>query len=127
MTPDVAVKGEVKLGANVIEAGGAVTTNLVTLFDRFDNVANDAAYTVEASISGSSLLFYENNEEEYSYQTFEGYKALRFTSKNTSGNNALSFAVKDISGNTLFTIPASVTVVPKIEFTISPLHTSVLV
>lgn len=127
VTPDVAMRGEVKLGANIVEAGGAVTTNLVTLYDRFDNVANADAYTVDASISGSSLLFYENNEEEYSYQTFEGYKALRFLSKNTSGQNTVNFAVKDITGETLFSIPSTVTVVPKIEYSVSPLHTSVVV
>lgn len=51
IAPDVAVKGNIQVGSTVLESKGAITTNIVTLYDRFNNPASGELYNLEGKIS----------------------------------------------------------------------------
>lgn len=127
LLPDVATTGDIILGSNIIEKGGAVSTSVITLYDRFGNVANGEMYTLSWDISGNSLRFYENDNTSYEIPTLEGYKAFRMVSTNREGNATITFDIQNAWWENMFEVTKQVQVVPSINFSISALHTNVYV
>jgi hypothetical protein len=49
---ETATKIETRLGTNIIETGGNISTHMVSILDRYDNAANGDVYTIAMSLDG---------------------------------------------------------------------------
>jgi hypothetical protein len=94
--PEIAQEVDMNLSTTLMEAGGSITTHLASLLDEYENLAQGEIYTLELSLTGESLVFDENGEQEIVYNTVEGYKAFQLRSTDQSGNTTLRFRLKDM-------------------------------
>ncbi len=125
--PSQAVKAQFTLWTSILEQGGVISTNAITLLDAFDNPTIWELYSIEATINWNSLVFNENEKEKLEFQTVEWYRAFRLKSKNSSGTNTLQFNVKDNTKKSLFSQNINIEVLKEIKLDIQPLQSEVKV
>jgi hypothetical protein len=54
-----------------MEFNGAVTSNVVSVLDKFDNIIIGRPYTLDIEIEGESIVFEHNNEKQSSNPVIE--------------------------------------------------------
>ncbi|MCP4523052.1 MAG: hypothetical protein GY828_02425, partial [Candidatus Gracilibacteria bacterium] len=92
---------KIDLGANMLQTGGAVSSNVVTILDKFDNPVIGTTYTVDINVSGNGLVFQNSGETSSSTQVIEGYKIFRLMTTDTKGKHSVDITLKDLGGNIL--------------------------
>lgn len=115
--PDVAVKIDPQLSTNIMEKGWVITTHVFSLYDQFDNPTIGEIYTIEAQISGNSIVF-ENGQKTQTFQVYDGYRAFRLKSTPIAWNANITFTLK-LAEKTIDTKTRSLSVVDKIEFVLT--------
>ncbi len=114
--PDIAVKIEPKLSTNLMEKGWVITTHVFSIYDQYNNPAAGEVYTVEAEISGNSVVF-EDGTKKQTFQLYDAYKAFRLKTTPLAGNSNITFTLK-YAEKTLSTQTLPISVVDKIDFDI---------
>ncbi|PID86452.1 hypothetical protein CSB08_00530 [Candidatus Gracilibacteria bacterium] len=99
--PEEPFELDIKLGSSIIENGGNITTNLVTILDKFGNIVSGKHLNLDINIGSNVLVFKENGKSDISYKLYEGYKAFRLQSTDSEINNTnkIRFTLKDSDGN----------------------------
>lgn len=118
IAPEVATRADISLGTNIISDGGNVSTNLISLYDMYDNVTIWNIYSVEGTIQGDGVLFYENNSKSLSFSTLEWYRAFRLKSTDTAWFNTLEFVFKDDTWKKLFEVSKNIRVIDDLSLSI---------
>ncbi|USN58023.1 MAG: hypothetical protein H6767_06840 [Candidatus Peribacteria bacterium] len=97
-----------------MQTGGNITTNIVTIFDQYDNPVTGQYFTLKLSLDDDILSFKENNSQELELTTFEGYRAFQLQSGNDTGE--LEFSAELIeNGRTLLTQTLPIEVLQSIQ------------
>ncbi len=125
--PNVATNINVDISASVAEAWWAITTNLFTIYDDYDNPTTGSLYRVEASIFGNGLEFSPSTEKNLSVETFEWYSPFRLKTTGSAGVNKITFDLFDADNNKITTITETVKVLDGIQLDISPSSEAVTV
>ncbi len=122
VTPDKAVKTDIWLGTTVLETGNVLTTHFVTIYDKYNNVANWEYYNIEWSITWNGLLFEETWEKTAKFQTLEWYRIFRLRSTNDEANNVLVFKIKDLSWNEILQTTKTIKTIKNLKLFVRPLQ-----
>ncbi|MCP4522586.1 MAG: hypothetical protein GY828_00005, partial [Candidatus Gracilibacteria bacterium] len=101
---------KIDLGANMLQNKGAVSSNVVTILDSFDNPVIGTTYTFDMEIVGNGIVFQSNNSQELSSEVIEGYKVFRLMTQDSVGKNSLNISLKNLEGETLLTESAEINV-----------------
>jgi hypothetical protein len=104
--------------ASVMESNWAVTSNVISILDKFDNIIIGRPYTLDVEIKGESIVFEHNKEKKSSNPVVEWYKIFRLLSEDTIGNNKIQFSLKDFTWNTILSDETDVKVVEEININI---------
>ncbi len=123
--PDTAVKIEPQLSTNLMEKWWVITTHVFSIYDQYDNPASGEFYTVEAEISGNSVVF-ENNQKKQTFQVYDAYRAFRLQSTPISGDSNITFRLK-LAEKILSEKVVSISVVDRIAFELSGLPSEIKV
>lgn len=78
--PSEARRIDLNLWTNIIQAGSNISTNYVTILDRFDNVVSWEFNDLNFSINWKSVVFNDSDSSELTATTFEGYRIFRLKS-----------------------------------------------
>ena len=84
---------DIKLWSSVLEKGWALTTNIVTIYDEYDNPVTWEFLDIDLKILGDSILFAENNEKNLSFNTIEWFRAFRLLSTDQASISRLQVDV----------------------------------
>lgn len=95
--PDLPSKLDLNLGTNYLQADSSVSTNYFTILDKFDNPTSGSFYDVKMSIDGKSLVFVDNDKDNFTTTTYEWYKIFRLKSNSKVWDNNLTISVLDSS------------------------------
>ena len=117
---DEAVKFEISTWASVLESDGAVSSNVLTILDKFDNPVVWKTNTLDIDIDWNSIVFEHNNETQSSSQVIEWYKIFRFKSLNDTWKNTVNFELKDFFWETILSDSIEVRVVENIFVKVIP-------
>lgn len=127
-TPSIPSQLDIQLGTSVSQTGGNLTTHLVSFLDRFGNVTSGDIYTLDMSISGGGVEFYDTRDDVFSTKTVEGYKIFRLNSTSREANSTINFSLKDASGETtLISESATIRSVEDIDIRITSLSEDIYV
>ncbi|MDD2870584.1 MAG: VCBS repeat-containing protein [Candidatus Gracilibacteria bacterium] len=121
LLPDVPNSVDMKLGTSVLETGGNITTNFVTIYDKYQNPVSGNFYDLEFKINGNSVSFLDTGSNKLTTSTYEGYKIFRLKSNNTSGKSIVNVTVLDDEGNKLANTNKTVDVYSDINLTVKPI------
>ncbi len=70
---------KIDLGTNILEKKWAISTNLVSIYDKFNNIIAWKSYDFNLNILGDSVMF-NNDSKKLEISTYEWYKAFRVKS-----------------------------------------------
>lgn len=120
-TPDTPYELDITLWTSIIENWWNITTNLVTVLDKFWNIVSWEFYNLDININWNSLKFEENWKSNISYKLYEWYKAFRLQSTTSVVNNVndISFSLKDKDNNTVLSKNVSVKTLSNIKLDIT--------
>lgn len=108
-SPAIPSSLDVELGTTISETGGNLTTHILTIFDRFENVVSGEVYNLDLKIDGDGLVFQETGDADISTSTIEWYKIFRTLSTDIADQNTLNFQLWDATGNLLVETSSSIT------------------
>jgi hypothetical protein len=54
-----------------LESKGSISTNIVSIYDKFDNIVDGDIYDFDLNILGSSVVFEANDTKKLKQTTFE--------------------------------------------------------
>jgi len=78
-------KIKVDLWTNILEKDWSISTNIISIYDKFDNIVLWEKYSFDLNILWNSIEFENNNSKNLKLSTYEWYKAFRIKSTNNSG------------------------------------------
>jgi len=125
--PEVASRIDVELWTTVSQTGGNLTTHIVTLKDKFDNIASWELYNLDMDISGGGLEFYDTKDESFSTKTVEWYKIFRLETTSRQASNSINFTLKNSSGQTLASTSKNIRTIDTIDIDIQSSSGSIIV
>ena len=117
--PDIASKIDTKIGSNILESNWAVTTNVITLLDKFWNPLVWERLTIESSIEWNSIGFVSSNTDTLTANVIEWYQLLRLESLNKTGISNLNIVVRDDGNKKLLETTQQIRVVDTIDISVS--------
>lgn len=121
--PDKASNIKIDNSTNIIETWWNITTNVLSIYDSYWNIASWDFYTIELSIDWKWLKFESsdnNNLKNQSYSLYDWYKLFKLISTNSSDLNNISYIVKDWNQKELFRETKQIKTVEKIYTVIKP-------
>lgn len=118
--PTVPSQLDVELGTTISETWGNLTTHILTILDRFENVVSGEVYNLDLEIDGDGLVFQETGDRDISTNTIEWYKIFRTLSTDETDQNTLNFQLRDPAGNTLVETSRSIDTLSDITIDIEP-------
>jgi len=99
--PEIPSKLDLNLGTNYLQNEWSISTNYVTILDKFNNPTSWTFYDVKMSIDWKSLVFVDNDKDNFTSTTYEGYKIFRLKSNSKIWENNISISILDSSWKTL--------------------------
>ncbi len=118
LLPEVADRLDINLWTSVIESGWVISTNFVTIYDKFDNPVEWEYFNLDFSLWGDSVVFSENNNKTFSTSTIEWYKIVRLQSTQTSGITQLNVSLKDSDAREILTASKQIKVLDEVNLLI---------
>lgn len=97
-----AIKFDLKLWSNLILSSWSTTTNLLTIYDKFDNPVVAKNYLIDLEIEWKSILFVNNDwttTNKISSNIFEWFKAFRIKSTDEIWKSNIVIKVTDLDKN----------------------------
>ena len=80
---------KIDLWTTVLGVGWNISTNLVSIYDRFNNIVVWETYKYDLNILWNSLEFESNNDNNIIFSSFEWFKAFRLKTLNKVGNSKI--------------------------------------
>ena len=122
--PEIADNLDISLWTTIIKSWWeSISTNLLTMVDKFGNPSAGHLYNIELSIDWNWLVFESNNEKNLSLSTIDWYKIFRLKSTDEEWENTLNIKMIDLDGNELFNLSEKIRVIDNIELTTELLPT----
>lgn len=120
----------ITLWSSVMETWNSITTNIVTIFDEFDNVVSGNMYNIDLKIDWNWILFNSNVENELNLNklhltTYEWYKTFDLVSTDEKSINTINFSIKNASWDEILKKSVQVKTVAKVYLFIQPLQTKI--
>lgn len=109
---------DLNLGTNILQIWWSVSTNFVTILDKFNNPVDWKFYDFKMSIDGDSLLFIDNDSDELNISTYEWYSIFRLKSTDEIGVDKLNIWLYDLEWNLLLSQNEKVSVFDEINITL---------
>lgn len=81
LLPDIVSKVDINLWTSTMESWWSISTNFISLYDKYDNPAIWTNYNIKFKISWDTVSFLWNSNKEYKTSTYEWYKVFRLESK----------------------------------------------
>ncbi len=91
---DIPTRMKVDLSTSIMETWGNITTHLLSLYDKYDNIAAWELYDLEVWIIWNWVKFIDSKLKS-KLNIFEGYKNFRLKSTNIEDTNTIQFILKD--------------------------------
>ncbi len=86
----------INLWTSVLEKNAWVSTNVVSVYDKFSNIVSSEIYDFDFNILWDSLVFEENDWKNLKQNTFEWFKAFRLKATDKPWNSRLRvYLIKD--------------------------------
>ncbi len=101
--PALPEKLDLKLWTNILERSWAISTNYITIYDRFDNPVIWELYNISLELKGDSIVFLVNNKDKINCSTIEWFRVFRLKSTDKDWLTNLKAYVKLNSGKNLET------------------------
>lgn len=108
--PEAPSKLDLNMWTNYLQTKGSVSTNYVTILDKFDNPVSWEFYDLKMNIDGKSLLFVDNDKTDFTTTTYEWYKIFRLKSTDKSGENSVNIWLYDKNWKLLLSTSKDITV-----------------
>ncbi len=118
---------QIQLWSTLIEAGWNITTNIISILDKFWNPVIWEFLDLDIDIDGAWLLFEENEKDNISLQVLEWYKVFRLQSTGSEWTNTIKVNVWDGFGKTLASAQSEIQVLDKIQTVLKPLDSNIRV
>ena len=127
LIPETPSRVEFWLGSTVLEAWNNISTNFVTIYDRYGNPTSGEFYDIELDVDGGSLNVYESKSDQYKVSTFEWYKVFRLISWEEDSQNTITARIYDLQWNKLVEWSTQMRVEKDIVLVAKPLSTNFMV
>lgn len=99
--PNSPEKIDLNLSTNFLQTGWAISTNFVTILDKFDNPVTWKFFDLKMKSDGNSVVFFDNDKSDFTTTTYEWYKIFRLKSTNKSGKDDIEISLIDDSWKVL--------------------------
>jgi len=93
--PNKPEKLDLNISTNFLQTGWAVSTNFVTILDKFDNPVSWNFYDLKMNIDWKSIVFLDNDKDSFNTSTYEWYKIFRLKSTNKFWENEVEIWLYD--------------------------------
>lgn len=103
-------KLDINLWANYLQTNWSISTNYVTILDKYNNPVSWNFYDLKMEVSGNNLVFVDNWKDNFSTSTYEWYKIFRLKSLNKLWESNLKVSLYDLDGNVLLSNTKKITV-----------------
>ncbi|MDD2907859.1 MAG: VCBS repeat-containing protein [Candidatus Gracilibacteria bacterium] len=113
--PSNPVKLDLNLSTNYLQKGGSLSTNYITILDKFDNPVSGEFYDLKMNIDGNSLLFVDNDKTDFTTTTYEGYKIFRLKTTDKSGKSTVNISLNSTDGKLLLSTSKDVNVLDSFQ------------
>ncbi len=125
---DIPDRVDINLGTNIIEKWWNVSTNFVTIYDKYNNPVVWNFYDLKMEITwNDSLEFLDNSSKSLNTTTYEWYKIFRLKSKNISWNNNIKITVSNSNGQEIINWLKNIRVLDSITLSVTPLDNEIKV
>jgi len=125
--PEAPFKVDLNLGTNYLQSDSSISTNYVTILDRFDNPTSGTFYDIKMSIDGKSLIFVDNDKDNFITTTYEWYKIFRLKSNSKVWDNNLTISVLDSSWKTIVSESKKISVLQDFEINTKSLNGDIFI
>jgi len=125
--PEIPHTVDTHLGATMMEVGWNVSTNFITIYDKYLNVVSGEFYNYDIKIDWRWVVFLEDDSTETNGTTFEWYKIFRLKSRNIEWSNKINVTISDSNWNTIIEWSRDLEVLEKINFETSLLSEEIKV
>ena len=92
-------KLDINLWANYLQTNWSISTNYVTILDKYNNPVSWNFYDLKMEVSDNNLVFVDNWKDNFSTSTYEWYKIFRLRSLNKLWESNLKVSLYDLDGN----------------------------
>lgn len=113
--PNSPEKLDLNLSTNFLQSWGAVSTNFVTIYDKYDNPVSWKFYDLKMSIDGNALVFVDNEKSDFTTTTYEWYKIFRLKSTNKFWENDVDISLHDDSWEFLLKTSKKLSVIEEFQ------------
>ena len=107
---------DLKLWTTVMKNWWNISTNLVTLLDKYWNSVSWKLYNIDLSINWDGVVFENNDQEELSLNTIEWFNIFRLRTLEEEWENEINIVIKDSSWEKLLNSIGIVRVIDEINF-----------
>ncbi|RKW20498.1 VCBS repeat-containing protein [Candidatus Gracilibacteria bacterium] len=101
VVPASAQKVDIKLGTNTFLSGGSISTNVFTIYDKYNNPASGKKYLAELELSGDNFAFYNGGKESktLNFELYEAYQVFMIKSLDKVGEGTINVKIIDSDTN----------------------------
>jgi len=121
LLPDLPNSVSMTLWSSLMQSWWNVSTNFITIYDKFLNPVIWKYYNLKFSINWKAIKFLENWSDNLSKTTYEWYKVFRLISNENIWNNEIKIIVSDDDWKELITTSKTIKVINDINLTFKPI------
>ncbi len=115
VTPWIPESIDLELSTTIMETWGNISTNFITILDKYDNPVSWEFYDLKFAIDWDWVVFNDNNDDEFLTTTYEWYKIFRLKSSEEIWENFINVSLIDAEGNFLFTESWKITTLEQVN------------
>lgn len=119
--PELPNSVDIKLGSTVMESGWNISTNFLTIYDKYLNPVAWEFYDIKLSILWNTLEFLDNASDELLSTTYEWYKIFRLKSKDKTWKSVVNVSVLNDDWKEITKASKSIDVLQDINLVAKPL------
>jgi hypothetical protein len=127
LLPEIPHSLSTNLGTTIVENWWNITTNFITIYDKYLNPVSWEFYNLDFSIDWESLVFLDNDSNSLSTTTFEWYKIFRLKSTNNVWVNDIKTSLSNLDGEELLNEIKTIKVLDNIDFVVESIDNIVKV
>ena len=124
---DLPKSAEINLGTSVLQKWWNISTNFVTIFDKYLNPVIWNLYDLEFSIKWNSVSFLDNWTNKLSTSTYEWYKIFRLKSNDNEWKSEINLSVLGDDWKEIIKTSKTVHVLDDINLSVKPISWEVKV
>lgn len=114
VNPNSANKLDLNLSSNLMQSWWSVSTNFVTILDKFWNPLSGEFFDIKFNISWNWVVFLDNWKKDLTTSTFEWYNIFRLKSTENIWINDISVSLYDSTWNFLFSTTKELSIIDEI-------------